>query len=628
MKEIRIEPKSFKMKKLLFGMGFLLILIINSYAQQLAFPSAEGYGKYVTGGRGGVVYEVTNLNSSGAGSLGEAISASGARTVIFKVSGTIDGDFTIKNGNITIAGQTAPGEGIAIKGKLRFDNISNVIVRYIRVRGEVNDDAFGGRYNDNIIIDHVSTSWSSDEIMSIYHGNNITIQWCMMTEACGGSHAFGGIWGNNHSTYHHNLFAHNIDRNPRIASGAGYNDFRNNVIYNWQYESLHGGEMHQGTDSRFQFCSTNVVANYYKPGPGTQTQHKTRICSPKTRDGAADYGKWFVADNYLHGFPEVTADNWKGVIPVWWNTIDPDLDAIPGLKLDSASNYMPINQQTAEEAYLSVLDYVGCSFPNRDTVDKRIIEEVRNGNFTYGNKGYISHPNDVGGWPVLAAGTPYTDSDHDGMCDDWETDNGLNPNDPEDRNEIGQGGYTNLEVFLYSLLSDGGPVTGVSVSPTTASINIDSTKQLTATVYPYNALNKNVSWSSSDTSVATVDSKGLVTCVAEGIATITVTTEDGSYTATSIITVSNPTSVLATKSDKDIFIYPIPFNNTLNIQFESKFADPVDILLLDITGKILRYKKAVGRNHQFDVADLNEGLYFVRIVGATINVVETVIKTR
>ena len=432
--------------------SFLLSFYASAlYSQQIAFPGAEGYGKYATGGRGGAVYEVTNLNSSGTGSLAAAIAASGARTVVFRVGGTIDADLKISSGNITIAGQTAPGDGIAIKGKLSFNNVSNVIVRYIRVRGEVNDDAFGGRYNNNIIIDHVSASWSSDEVMSIYHGNNITIQWCMITEACSGDHKFGGIWGNNHSTYHHNLFAHNIDRNPRIASGAGYNDFRNNVIYNWQYESLHGGEMHQPGDSRFQFCSTNAVANYYKPGPGTRTQDKSRICSPKTRDGAADYGKWYVAENYLVGDTAVTADNWKGVIPVWWNTIDPDLAAIPGLKLDEPSEFMPINQQTAEEAYQAVLDSVGCSFPNRDAVDARIIEEVRNGTATYGS-GFISSPTTVGGYPTLATGTAPTDTDHDGMSDDWETANGLNINDPADRNEIGEGGYTNLENYINSII--------------------------------------------------------------------------------------------------------------------------------------------------------------------------------
>jgi pectate lyase len=613
----------------------LLILFLSaglSYAQQLAFPGAEGYGKYASGGREGVVYEVTTLNSSGTGSLGEAISASGARTVVLKVSGTIDGDFTISNGNITIAGQTAPGDGIAIKGKLSFDNVSNVIVRYIRVRGEVNGDAIGGRYNDNIIIDHVSTSWSSDEVMSIYHGNNITIQWCMITEACGGGHAFGGIWGNNHSTYHHNLFAHNVQRNPRIASGAGFNDLRNNVIYNWESHSIYGGEKHQGSDARFQSCSTNVVANYLKPGPGTLAKDAIKICSPWSRErngGDADWGKWYVADNYMFDNDSVTEDNWKGVVPVRWMESEPHevwlLDKRELLKLDTPSEFMSISQQSAEEAYLSVLEQAGCSYPKRDAIDERIIEEVSNGTATYGN-GFASSPGAVGGYPVLASGTAYIDSDHDGMSNEWEKAHGLDTNNAADRNGIGEGGYTNLEVFLYSLLGDGGPVTGVSVSPTTESINIGTSMQLSATVYPYNALNKNVSWESDNSSVATVNTSGLVTSVAKGSATITVTTEDGSFTATSNITVLDPSSTGITKTNKDILIYPVPFSNRLNIQVGREIAEPVDILLLDSTGKIIQYKKAVDLNHQLNVTDLNEGLYFVRVVGTTINFIETVVK--
>ncbi|MBL7186925.1 MAG: pectate lyase [Phycisphaerae bacterium] len=420
------------------------------HAQQLAFPTAEGYGKYTVGGRGGKVIEVTNLNASGPGSFADAVKAKGPRTVVFRVSGTIDADVTISNGKITIAGQTAPGDGITLKGRLSI-RASNVIIRYIRVRAEARNDAFGGRYNDNIIIDHVSASWSSDEVMSIYHGNYVTIQWCMITEACSGSHKYGGIWGNNHGTYHHNLIAHNTDRNPRIASGAGYNDIRNNVIYNWKNESTYGGEVHQVGNSKFVGCSTNLVANYYKPGPGTPSKNKTRICSPWSRNGAADYGDWYVADNYLAESPEVTADNWKGVFPQYTKHIPVDLDAIPGLKLDSPSEYMPINQQTAEQAYISVLEHAGCSLPKRDSVDIRIIEEVRNGTATYGSNGFINSPSVVGGWPELKSTLAPTDSDHDGMPDKWETKKGLNPNNASDRNKVAGDGYTMLEKYLNSI---------------------------------------------------------------------------------------------------------------------------------------------------------------------------------
>jgi len=426
----------------------LLGCLDSGFAQeQLAFPSAEGYGKHTVGGRGGKVYEVTNLNASGPGSFADAVEAKGPRTVVFRVAGTIDTDVTISNGKITIAGQTAPGDGITLKGTLGI-RADDVIIRYIRVRAEGRGDAFGGRYNDNIIIDHVSASWSSDEVMSIYHGNNVTIQWCMITEACSGSHKFGGIWGNNHSTYHHNLFAHNTDRNPRIASGAGFNDVRNNVIYNWKNESTYGGEVHQVGNKKFVGCSVNLVANYYKPGPGTPAKNLTRICSPWSRNGADDYGDWYVADNFLVRSAEVTADNWKGVFPKS-ESIPVDLAAIPGLKLDSPSEFMPINQQTAEDAYEAVLDHAGCSLPNRDAIDIRIIEEVRNGKANKGENGFVSNPNLAGGWPSLKNGKAPADSDHDGMSDDWETAKGLKPYEAGDGALDPDGdGYTNLEDYL------------------------------------------------------------------------------------------------------------------------------------------------------------------------------------
>ena len=209
-----------------------------------AFPGAEGYGAIATGGRGGRVIAVTNLDASGPGSLQAACDAEGPRIVVFRVAGTIDGDIRIRRDHITIAGQTAPGDGITIKGNLGID-ANDVVIRYLRVRTDHEGDAVGGRYRKNIILDHVSASWSSDEVLSLYHNEGVTIQWCMITEACAkedGSHRFGGIWGNNYGTYHHNLIAHNDSRNPRWASGCGYNDYRNNVLYNWGYESSYGGE--------------------------------------------------------------------------------------------------------------------------------------------------------------------------------------------------------------------------------------------------------------------------------------------------------------------------------------------------------------------------------------------------
>jgi pectate lyase len=423
----------------------------------LAFPGAEGYGKYAMGGRGGNVYEVTNLKSSGPGSLGEAIGASGSRIVLFRVSGTIEGNFRIRNDKITIAGQTAPGDGICIKGSLGVD-ANNVIIRYIRVRpdpavGEV--DAIFGRYHKNIILDHVSASWSSDEVMSLYRNENVTIQWCMITEACAKfkdgentGHRFGGIWGNNYGTYHHNLFAHNDSRNPRWASGAKYNDYRNNVLYNWGYNSCYGGEaVEDSYPDTLNFFTVNMVANYYKPGPATRDNVKRRIARPGAND-LGGLGKWYVGDNYIVGYPEVTADNWLGV--------DDDDGMRLYEQLDAPWDAMPINQQTPKAAFQAVLEHAGCSLPNRDTVDQRIAEEARTGMATHGNNGIITTPADVGGWPELKSSAASVDSDHDGMPDAWETVHGLDPSDRDDgkKTNLSVEGHTNLEMYLNELAGD------------------------------------------------------------------------------------------------------------------------------------------------------------------------------
>ncbi len=414
-------------------------------SELLAFPCAEGYGKHASGGRGGKVCEVTNLNSTGSGSFKDCASKSGT-TVVFRVSGTIEGGASVAD-NVTIAGQTAPGDGIQLRGALDIGS-SNIIVRYLRVRLKGGGDAIAGGHGDkNIMLDHLSASWSTDEIFSTYFNKNFTIQWSMITEANSGDHKFGGIWGNDNSTYHHNLFAHNSDRTPRIASGSGFNDVRNNVIYNWSNLATYGCEVHQVGDASRVGCSTNVVGNYYKAGPATPDENKTRIIIPASRTGNNDYGDFYVADNYLFGHPDVTADNWLGVIPHYRGKIERDVDAVAGLKLDLPSTFMPINQQTAEAAYQSVLEHAGCSKPNRDSHDARIVEEVRTGTATHGN-GHVSSPTEL---PVLKSTTPPVDSDHDGMPDDWERANGLDPNNVEDRNQTWGPGYTMLEKYLNSL---------------------------------------------------------------------------------------------------------------------------------------------------------------------------------
>ncbi|MDC0936718.1 pectate lyase, partial [Pirellulales bacterium] len=378
----------------------------------------------------------------------------------------------IKKPYITIAGQTAPGDGIAIKGHSLGIVANEVIIRHIRVRfgdesGE-DKDAISSRYMSNIILDHVSASWSVDECVSIYHCENITVQWCLISESMyksnhnKGHHGFGGIWGSNHSTYHHNLLAHHSSRNPRFASGCGNTDYRNNVVYNWGYNSCYGGEKQQKGNPKFSFSNINMVANYYKSGPATRPGEVAyRISNPTSRDGADDYGKWYVADNVVEGNDAVTADNWNGGVQPQGGS-----DDIAILRLEEPWPAMPIAQQAAGDAYQSVLEDVGATLPKRDALDERIIREVRSGTANYEGpiykednamsdkskkSGIIDSQSDVGGWPTMTSTTAPEDTDHDGMPDAWESSRGLNPIDGEDRNEVADDGYTMLEKYLNSI---------------------------------------------------------------------------------------------------------------------------------------------------------------------------------
>ena len=455
----------------------LILLIItqpNSLAQQDAFPGAEGYGRFTTGGRNGAVYEVTNLNDSGTGSLRDAIGKTGPRIIVFRVSGTIElkSDLKISKGDLTIAGQTAPGDGICLRNYTLSIQANNVIVRYMRSRyGDTiltndNDAAHGmGKYK-NIIIDHCSFSWSVDETASFYDNTDFTMQWCLISESLylaghvKGAHGYGGIWGGQGATFHHNLLAHHTSRNPRF-NGSRYSrqpekeivDFVNNVIYNWGFNSAYGGE--EGNQ--------NVRANYYKPGPATKSSVKNRIVNP-TKDSGTNtkYGKFYVADNYIFGSESTTADNWGLGVQGVFGT---DKDTIRSL---SPFAIAAVTVQPAVEAYYLVMNNVGVNFPKRDTIDSRIIYEVKTGTATYSGKSYaklqnldttkiygiIDSQNEVGGWPILNSIPAPEDSDHDGMPDQWEQSHGLNKNDYNDRNNLDSSGYTMLEVYLNSLVPD------------------------------------------------------------------------------------------------------------------------------------------------------------------------------
>ena len=463
---------------LILGAIALFCLIPAIVRAVPAFPGAEGYGATATGGRGGAVYIVTNLNDSGAGSLRDALDHNTPRTIVFQVSGTIHltSNLSLKYPNVTIAGQTAPGDGICIANGSLYGGFDNVIIRYIRCRlgdqwpdGTENgdDDATWGRYGNTMIFDHVTASWSIDEAFSYYANNNFTAQWCLISESLRyshhekGPHGYGGIWGGTNSSWHHNLLAHHSSRNPRIESGVVDNvDLRNNVIYNWGFNSCYGGEN----------ATVNIVNCYYKYGPATGSGVRSRIANPtlqKDDSGAAIvphvYGQWYVNGNYVYGSAAVTNDNWLGINPEGG---DAERSLCQSTTPFPVAATYPVTTQSAQDAYDLVLDNAGCSLV-RDSVDTRIIEEVRTGTATYGGTtgeglGIIDSQETVGGWPALTEETRPSgwDTDADGMPDAWEIANGLDETIAADRNDYTlDADYTNLEVYINSLVDTGGDTT-------------------------------------------------------------------------------------------------------------------------------------------------------------------------
>ena len=416
-----------------------------------AFPGAEGWGMYATGGRGGAVYVVTNLNDSGPGSLREAIEAEGPRTVVFAVSGTIEleSDLVVRNPHLTIAGQTAPGDGITLKNydlKIRADN---VIVRFIRVRlgAEARQELEGISLRDArlAIVDHASISWTIDQSISNWiNGGDHTIQWTILSEPLHdsvhskGPHGFAASVGGPRLSMHHTLFANSPGRNPSLA-GPILMDFRNNVIFNWHHRSIDGG-----------VYSINIVNNYFKSGPATQPGLRHRIVRVENPPGQG-IGKYYVDGNYVEGFPEITADNWSGgVVP------DGNFDVFVA-RAPEPFLVPPVVTQGAEEAYELVLGYAGAVLPNRDAVDERIVREVRSGQPTYG-VGIVNDVSEVDGWPLLRSLPAPLDSDKDGIPDEWELARGLDPFDPSDgRLDRDGDGYTNLEEYLNELAASAFP---------------------------------------------------------------------------------------------------------------------------------------------------------------------------
>lgn len=548
---------------------FNIILLTDSFGQNLtipSFPGAEGFGKYSIGGRGGEVYIVTNLNDSGTGSLRSAIEATGPRTIVFEVSGTIElkSALTIRNGDLTIAGQTSPGDGITLKNyPLRVRGTNNVVIRFIRVRlgdlSGIENDTFEAIGCEQLIVDHCTFSWGTDETCSVYNVENVTIQYSIISEGLNdsvhekGPHGFGSLLGGNNVSFFRNLIAHFWSRMPSrttLGTRNGIVDMRENVFYNWGFRATDNGDN----------TTTNLFNNYFKPGPATFANSNANTITKKflnptmSGDDPNTYGKFYLEGNFMPTV-DLSKDQWLGVRLE--NGTNQKLYLENCKNKDVDGNLVPFKipdgiyskKLSAQEAYEEVMNNVGASL-NRDAVDERLIQEVKTGTTTYkGSKtnllGIIDSQNDVGGWPELKSLPAPKDTDRDGMPDDWEITNGLDPNKQDNNGFLLHPQYTNIEVYINSLVAHISeldlpstiPVSGISLDPKEFNLDIDKSFQINAAVSPSNATNQTIIWTSSNNEVATVNSGGLVTGVSLGTATITAKTQDGAFSASSTITV-------------------------------------------------------------------------------------------
>ena len=482
------------MKKILSFLTFFVVLTLQAQELTPAFPGAEGFGRYVTGGRGGKVLHVKNLKDSGYQSLRWCLQQQGAKTIVFDISGTIHLESALSiPSNTTIAGQTAPGDGICVADYPVNISGNNVIVRYMRFRlgnknvkkdGADGWDGFGGFDKQDWMIDHCSVSWSIDECLSVLGNKNTTVQWCLVAQSLvnsghsKGAHGYGGNWGGSGASFHHNLIAHHTSRTPRLGPRPTTQldermDMRNNVIYNFGSNGCYGGEG----------MTVNIVNNYYKPGPGSPSGTKAKRIAGigvRTNSYVAQYpdyapalhlwGKYYVVGNENPSHPDVTADNWTiGII----NQVD--ASACDGtwtqatkdsIKLAEPMPFVYTTTHTARRGYEKVLDYVGASL-HRDSFDEMIINDTRKGQASHTgsglSSGFINTQNDNkpagagsdwSAWPTLESTEAPVDTDNDGIPDEWETANGLNPNSAADGNTLNAEGYTMLEVYMNSLVAD------------------------------------------------------------------------------------------------------------------------------------------------------------------------------
>ncbi len=481
------------MKKKVLLLGSLLIVCGNLFSQSPtpAFPTAEGYGKWASGGRGGKVVEVTTTKDDGVGNIPGSFRwalkqfPSDPLTIIFRTSGIIDLKgiaLRCKRNNYTIAGQTAPGDGICIKGgTLNLGGSFNVIVRHLRVRvGKKSDGTFipgasidfenGG----NLIIDHCSFSWSAEENCDFYDNLNQTVQWCMFTEGLygaghpKGSRSYGAVFGGRNSSIHHNLIAHNASRSPRFGTSTKNDvhmlvDFINNVNYNWGRENAcYGGENKLGANGSVDI---NFINNYYKPGPACPGTNKSSFTRASYANGLTGtyFSKYYMYGNHIEGSANaaLNTDNFAGLDIRDYQAVIKTV-TVDDLKRNKRPTIFSVNPETAKRAFNSVLEKTG-AFP-RDNGDARIIQEVKNGTAkstgsfkSQSASGIIDKPEDAGGYLTYKTYNTIQDNDHDGMDDIWETGNGLNPKNADDRNLKTSEGYTALEVYLNSLIGENIP---------------------------------------------------------------------------------------------------------------------------------------------------------------------------
>lgn len=443
-----------------------------------AFPGAEGGGKYTLGARGAsspTVYHVTNLNTKGTGSFADAVSKPG-KIIVFDVGGTIhlNGTFTIKNSNLTILGQTAPGDGITLLGGdiSIARGVENIIMRYLRVRPtDINGgepDGIGGRWNKNIIIDHCSASWGVDELLTLYAGSsenatpssNMTVQNCLATESLRmsnhfkGAHGYGAIFGGTNSTWHHNLLAHHDSRSPRLDRELQNTDVRNNVIYNWgQTNSAYGGEPYSYNNVTQTPSNVNWINNYYKFGPGTASKIKNRIFDISNAYPDVSKSNFYFDGNYMYGDANVTTNNWSGVNnSSAANKLSAPIDM---------GEYELSETQSAEEAYNTVLADAGATLPKRDSIDARIIADVKNQTGRI-----INNADEVAGLVDIP-----TTKRVFSIPDDWKSENGMGTASETNIVKSGQyAGYTWIEAYVNDWTSKQSAPTNPSIVVTNPAI--------------------------------------------------------------------------------------------------------------------------------------------------------------